>query len=54
MVEIVAWRTLGLSWSSVKQIGVRCPPPMSNQLGDLRRDSKQFVDKKRKKEKTNK
>ena len=33
----------------MKQIGVRCPPPMSNQLGSLRRDYKQFVDKRRRK-----
>ena len=40
---------MAFSWPSVKQIGVRCPPPMSNQLGGLRRDSKQFVDKRRRK-----
>ena len=36
-----------LSLPSVKQIGVRCAPPRSDQLGSLRRVSKQFVEKRR-------
>ena len=33
----------------MKQICVRCTPPRSNQLWSWRRDSKQFVEKKRRK-----
>ena len=38
-----------LSSPSVKQICVRCTPPRSNQLWSWRRDSKQFVEKRRRK-----
>ena len=49
MVEIVAWRTLGLVLTKCQTNGCEVGPPRSNQLGTLRRDGKQFVEKRRRK-----
>ena len=49
MVEIVAWRTLGLDLTKCQTNGCLVCSPRSNQLGSLRRDCKQFVDKRRRK-----
>ena len=49
MVEVVAWRTLGLDLTKCQTNGCEVGSPRSNQLGILRRDGKQFVDKRRRK-----
>ena len=49
MVEIVAWRTLGLELAKCQTNGCEVGSPRSNQLGTLRRDGKQFVEKRRRK-----
>ena len=49
MVEIVAWRTLGLELTNCQTNGCEVGSPRSNQLGTLRRDGKQFVEKRRRK-----
>ena len=49
MVEVVAWRTLGLDLTKCQTNGCEVGSPRSNQLGTLRRDGKQFVDKRRRK-----
>ena len=49
MVEIVAWRTLGLVLTKCQTNGCEVGPPRSNQQGTLRRDGKQFVEKRRRK-----
>ena len=49
MVEIVAWKTLGLELTKCQTNGCEVGSPRSNQLGTLRRDGKQFVEKRRRK-----
>ena len=49
MVEIVAWRTLGLVLTMCQTNGCEVGSPRSNQLGTLRRDGKQLVEKRRRK-----
>ena len=49
MVEIVAWRTLGLELTKCQTNGCEVGSPRSNQLGTLRRDGKQFVERRRRK-----
>ena len=49
MVEVVAWRTLGLDLTKCQTNGCEVGSPRSNQLGTLRRDGKQFVEKRRRK-----
>ena len=49
MVEIVAWRTLGLELTKCQSNGCEVGSPRSSQLGTLRRDGKQFVEKRRRK-----
>ena len=49
MVEIVAWRTLGLELTKCQTNGCEVGSPRSNQLGTLRRDGKQFEEKRRRK-----
>ena len=49
MVEVVAWRTLGLDLTKCQTNGCEVGSPRSNQLGTLRRVGKQFVDKRRRK-----
>ena len=49
MVEIVAWRTLGLVLTKCQTNGCEVGSPRSNQLRNLRRDGKQLVEKRRRK-----
>ena len=49
MVEIVAWRTLGRELTKCQTNGCEVGSPRSNQLCTLRRDGKQFVEKRRRK-----
>ena len=53
MVEVVAWRTLGLELTKCQTNGCLVGSPWSKHLGSLRRDGKKFVDKRRRKKREN-